>query len=185
MNKPYTDKEFEEFKNWIEGGGSNGKLLDYHTGVTRLIAYCEELREREIGWAMTLSSLEEENEKLKEDVRWAEESEMGVIKERDFLKEENANLERYNLEHRRQGKVYFKSIEELEEENAKLKLEIDEWSSTSTVDTKRNQEILAVAKIHAEENKKLKAILLAYLEIPIKELKESKIAHRVVGKEYW
>ena len=102
------DKEFEEIKAW---------------------RHCEELREREIGWTMTLSSLEEEN--------------------------------------------------------AKLKLEIDEWSSTSTVDTKRNQEILAVAKIHAEENKKLKAILLAYLEIPIKELKESKIAHRVVGKEYW
>ena len=30
----------------------------------RIIAYCEELREREIGWTMTLSSLEEENEKL-------------------------------------------------------------------------------------------------------------------------
>ncbi len=73
-----NDKEFEEFKNWIEGGGSNGKLLDYHTGVTRLIAYCEELREREIGWTMTLSSFERdfnfllaENEKLKEELNEA------------------------------------------------------------------------------------------------------------------
>ena len=35
----------------------------------RIIAYCEELREREIGWTMTLSSLEEENEKLKEELQ--------------------------------------------------------------------------------------------------------------------
>ena len=36
-----------------------------------------------------------------------------------------------------------------------------------------------------KEHGYVKAILLAYLEIPIKELKESKIVHRVVGKEYW
>ncbi len=128
------DKEFEEIKkDWTDDRIAYLTMQLLQTRpvsiIQQLIAYCEELREREIGWTMTLSSLEEEN--------------------------------------------------------AKLKLEIDEWSSTSTVDTKRNQEILAVAKIHAEENKKLKAILLAYLEIPIKELKESKIAHRVVGKEYW
>ena len=40
-----NDKEFEEIKAW---------------------RHCEELRKREIGWTITLSSLEEENEKLKE-----------------------------------------------------------------------------------------------------------------------
>jgi hypothetical protein len=42
-----NDKEFEEIKAW---------------------RHCEELRKREIGWTITLSSLEEENEKLKEEV---------------------------------------------------------------------------------------------------------------------
>ena len=42
------DKEFEEIKAW---------------------RHCEELRKREIGWTMTLSSLEEENEKLKEELQ--------------------------------------------------------------------------------------------------------------------
>jgi hypothetical protein len=43
-----NDKEFEEIKAW---------------------RHCEELRKREIGWTMTLSSLEEENEKLKEELQ--------------------------------------------------------------------------------------------------------------------
>jgi cell division septum initiation protein DivIVA len=62
-----NEKWFEALRQWRIGGGVNrGVSLEY---VDRLIAYVEELREREIGWTMTLSSLEEENAKLKEELQ--------------------------------------------------------------------------------------------------------------------
>ena len=58
-----NEKWFEELRQWRIGGGVN-RVVSLGD-VDRHIAYCEELREREMGWTLTLSSLEEENEKLK------------------------------------------------------------------------------------------------------------------------
>ncbi len=55
-----NDSEYQEIKR---------RWDNKHSEINKLIAYCEELREREIGWTMTLSSLEEENEKLNEELR--------------------------------------------------------------------------------------------------------------------
>ena len=64
------DKEFEEIKkDWTDDRIAYLTMQLLQTRpvsiIQQLIAYCEELREREIGWTMTLSSLEEENAKLK------------------------------------------------------------------------------------------------------------------------
>ncbi len=68
------DKEFEEIKkDWTDDRIAYLTMQLLQTRpvsiIQQLIAYCEELREREIGWTMTLSSLEEENEKLKEELQ--------------------------------------------------------------------------------------------------------------------
>lgn len=87
---------FEKAKESLDGAYGFEDELEIKK---QLIAYCEELRvistisETQISNLATLGErLEEENVRLKDDVRWAEESEMGVVKERDFLKEENEKL---------------------------------------------------------------------------------------------
>ena len=64
-----NDKEFEEkVKAWRGQPVDRILISDLAIFIDQLIAYVEELREREIGWTMALSSLEEENEKLKEEL---------------------------------------------------------------------------------------------------------------------
>mgnify|MGYP002641910831 CR=1 FL=1 len=123
-----NDKEFEEIKAW---------------------RHCEELRKREIGWTITLSSLEEENEKLKEEVtslnsRFLEDTHFKVVRSECIkLKEENAKLK--GLVFALRGHMEISSWTnkeqrlaqmnlELEEENEKLKEELqtfkDRWIGT-------------------------------------------------------
>ena len=109
------DKEFEEIKAW---------------------RHCEELREREIGWTMTLSSLEEENSKLKEELREALNVKFipsGIA--RNKLDAMRAILQtHYQVRIEEPDAFAVDRIRELEEENEKLKEELqtfkDRWIGT-------------------------------------------------------
>ncbi len=109
------DKEFVEIKAW---------------------RHCEELREREIGWTMTLSSLEEENSKLKEELREALNVKFipsGIA--RNKLDAMRAILQtHYQVRIEEPDAFAVDRIRELEEENEKLKEELqtfkDRWIGT-------------------------------------------------------
>ena len=120
-----NEKWFEALRQWRIGGGVN-RVVSLGD-VDRHIAYVEELREREIGWTMTLSSLEEENEKLK-----AENSAL-----RDMVQS-------------LLGGFRMKLEKELIKENEKLKKENDELKLTINFAQSANWEF-------KEENEKLKA----------------------------
>ena len=66
----YSTKDFKQGIPLLKVCEDYGALIALNPDdYARLIAYCEELREREMGWTITLSSLEEENEKLKEELQ--------------------------------------------------------------------------------------------------------------------
>ena len=125
-----NEKWFEELRQWRIGGGVN-RVVSLGD-VDRHIAYCEELREREMGWTITLSSLEEENEKLKEELREALNVKFipsGIA--RNKLDAMRAILQtHYQVRIEEPDAFAVDRIRELEEENAKLKEEL--------LDEKRN-----------------------------------------------